>query len=246
MTKKMTVHLIGLTATILLLSGVSLVRAKGLPTAWQIINGLTWNGTSPEGEPQILQFTFDNGLDGWTTGHMGGEYDSAEWSEDHGNPPGSVRLDGSDLGASDGQPNSWMSRVITLPANFDLLYFETKANVDGALRVRLVDEGGTSHILLPWEVLAGESWRERTANIAPYAGQTVTLYFEQGDNDVGNGEHRYVDNVILCESISIELVDQAGNGDAGCVQPALNDKNFLPFFTAGDAPLVQAAPSPAP
>lgn len=151
-------------------------------------------------EPQILQFSFDEGLEGWTPGHMGGEYDSAKWSDDHGNPPGSVRLDGSDLGTSDGQPNAWMSRSITLPSDFDLLYFETKANMDGALRVRLVDDDGASHILLPWEVLAGDTWRERTADIGLCAGQLVTLYFEQGDNDVGNGEHRYVDNVILCQS----------------------------------------------
>ncbi|MFW6098272.1 MAG: hypothetical protein ACOC9Z_09345 [Chloroflexota bacterium] len=122
-----------------------------------------------------------------------------------------------------------MSRPVALPSNFDLLYFETKANVDGALRVRLVDDDGASHILLPWEVLAGDSWRERTANIAAFAGQTLTLFFEQGDNDVGNGEHRYVDNVKLCESTS-------------CVQAPLGEETYLPFFTVKSLTIIKAAP----
>lgn len=169
-------------------------------------------------EPEILRFTFDEGLQGWTVGHVGGEYDSAEWSDDEGNPPGSVRLDGSDLGAPDGQPNAWMTKTVTLPATFDLLYFETRAEVDGALRVRLVDAAGDSHTLLDWEVLAGEAWRERTADIGPYAGQTVTLTFEQGDNDVGVGEHRYVDNITLCERA--EPVPTAADrpASANCIQ----------------------------
>ena len=40
-------------------------------------------------------------------------------------------------------------------------------------------------------------WESREADIAAFAGQTVTLYFEQGDNDVGIHEQRYIDNIQL-------------------------------------------------
>ncbi len=114
--------------------------------------------------------------------------------------------------------------------------------MDGALRVRLVDDDGASHILLPWEVLAGDSWRQRTADIAAFAGQTVTLFFEQGDNDVGNGEHRYVDNVILCEGATPSPTLQASAAIANCVQPPLGEATYLPFFTVEHLPFFQAAP----
>lgn len=217
-------------ATIFLLASVALAQTE-TPTSDR---GLVGDGSfennstmTPNGEPLFIQFTFDEGLEGWATGHMGGEYDSAEWSDDHGNPPGSVRLDGSDLGNPDGQPNSWMTRTVTLAANFDLLTFDTRAEMDGALRVLLVDAGGASHTLLDWEVLEGEEWRERTADIGPYAGQTVTLTFEQGDNDLGIAEHRYVDNVILCQSADPDPTATSAN----CVQPSVGgNENFLPFF----------------
>lgn len=221
-------------AAVLLLASVALAQTDTSTITWETVDGDGfWSSstTTPQGEPLILQFTFDEGLEGWTTGHMGGEYDSAEWSDDHGNPPGSVRLDGSDLGNPDGQPNSWMTNTVTIPASFDLLAFETRAEIDGALRVRLVDAGGASHTLLDWEVLAGEEWRERTADIGPYAGQTVTLIFEQGDNDAGIAEHRYVDNVILCESAAPQPTADASAVNANCVQPVLDYGNHLPFFT---------------
>jgi hypothetical protein len=73
-------------------------------------------------------------------------------------------------------------------------------------------------MLLDWEVLEGVAWRERTADIGPYAGQTVTLYFEPGDNDVGVGEHRYVDNVILCEQMPTVPTAPASVTNANCVE----------------------------
>ncbi len=59
------------------------------------------------------------------------------------------------------------------------------------------DGSGGSHLLLDWEVLAGETWQSRAVSLAAFEGQTVTLYFEQGDNQEGFGEHRYVDNVRI-------------------------------------------------
>jgi hypothetical protein len=89
------------------------------------------------------------------------------------------------------------------------LSFQTSAHnrvgADSALRVRLVKDG-VSHTLLDWEVLTSLSVSEtnlfytfvdRTANIAAFAGQTVTIFFEQGDNDDGIHEQRYLDNIRI-------------------------------------------------
>jgi hypothetical protein len=71
----------------------------------------------------------------------------------------------------------------------------------GRLRVRLVDARGTSHTLVNWETSRASAraatWAGRTAALAAYAGQTVTLYFEQDDGGAGHGERRWVDNVVI-------------------------------------------------
>jgi hypothetical protein len=149
-----------------------------------------------------ILFTFDQDLDGWSTGVAStGLFNSVLWQSRDG---GIVKLDGSDGGTSDGQPNSWMFRSIDLPADVTTLRFDTsphnRAGATGALRVRLHD-GATFHTLLNWEVLTGIEgqllWTSRQADIAAYAGQTVTIYFEQGDNDIGVNEQRYIDNVSI-------------------------------------------------
>lgn len=87
--------------------------------------------------------------------------------------------------------------------------------------------GGAAHTLLDWEVLEGESWREQTPDIGPYAGQTVTFIFEQGDNDVGVGEHRYVDNVTLCQQAEPMPTIANGPTSASCVRTAVT---YLPVI----------------
>jgi hypothetical protein len=81
---------------------------------------------------------------------------------------------------------------------------EAGHNRDGAdanLRVRLVDEGGTSHTLRDWEEFTGSegvrNWEERTVSIAAFAGQTVTLFFEQDDNGPGTHEQIYLDEIRI-------------------------------------------------
>jgi hypothetical protein len=147
-------------------------------------------------------FTFPNDLEGWSTGvAVTGMFNDVVWMDRDG---GFVKLDGSDGGTSDGQPNSWMFRSIEIPAGATTLAFDTsphnRGGATGALRVRLED-GTTSHTLLDWEVLTGVEgefvWAAREVGIAEFAGQTVTVYFEQGDNDIGQHEQRYIDNVSI-------------------------------------------------
>jgi len=57
---------------------------------------------------------------------------------------------------------------------------------------------GSLVTLLPWAGLTNKNtWFTLTASLANYAGQTVTLYFEQMDGGQGNGEYRYVDNIAV-------------------------------------------------
>ena len=155
-------------------------------------------------EAQIAEitFTFDDDLQGWSPGTSGKELDSVEHVDANG---GAVKLDGSDFGEPDGEPNSWIFRTIDLPLTVSTLRFETSADnnaeTDAELRVRLVDEIGESHTLLNWQVLTGQEgslrFVERQVDIAEFAGQAVTIYFEQGDNDVGIGELVYVDAITI-------------------------------------------------
>jgi hypothetical protein len=151
----------------------------------------------PDAGPAGLDFTFELDLEGWIPQHGDKEYDDALYLRDQGNPGGCAMLDGSDLGTPDAVPNSSLSRVIELPAGASAMKFDTRAAEDGALRVRLVDDVGASHTLLDWEVLSGPTWVSRIADLAVFGGQEVTIVFEQNDNDVGQGEMRYLDNIAI-------------------------------------------------
>jgi len=145
-----------------------------------------------------LAFDFGSTLQGWAGGTTGGPYDKAWWTSGSGKPPGALLLDGSDLGNPNTSPNSWFTRQVILPANTSALRFDTAANNDGLLRVRLQRPDGTFVTLLNWEKLTAiNTWFTRAVSLAPYAGQTVTLYFDQNDGGQGSGEYRYVDNVSI-------------------------------------------------
>lgn len=151
----------------------------------------------PDAGDDGLDFTFELDLEGWIADHGDKEYDRALFLPNEGNPGGCAMLDGSDLGSPDGDPNSSLSRVVELPETVATMKFDTRAAENGSLRVRLLDPGGTSHTLLDWEVLSGPTWVGRSAEIKDFAGQEVTIFFEQNDNDVGIGEMRYIDNIRI-------------------------------------------------
>ena len=161
---------------------------------------------APTGAENTIAFTFDADLDGWVPGIAGGGLDAVRWIDWGGQPEGAVEMDGSDFGTSDGQANAWIYQEIELPGDATTLKFQTSTHDrDGAnahLRVRLVDAGGVSHTLIDWEVgepgVEGQLvWIDKSVSIAAYAGQTVTIFFEQGDNDIGFHEQRYLDNIVI-------------------------------------------------
>jgi hypothetical protein len=145
-----------------------------------------------------LTYDFAVSLQGWTGWTNGGPFDKASWSPVAGNPAGTLRLDGSDIGSADSKPNSFFYRQVILPLNAEALCFDTRADNDGLLSVLLRKADGSFVPLLNWEKLtATNSWVNRTTSLANFVGQTVTLYFVQNDGGCGTGEARYVDNVAV-------------------------------------------------
>lgn len=143
-----------------------------------------------------LSFDFGSSAQGWVGYTSGWPDDQAYWTNTIGNPPGGLLMDGSHLGAQDTNMNSWFTRQIILPPNANTLSFDTLAVNDGLLQVQIQPPAGGLVTLLPWAGLSpANTWFTLTASLTNFAGQTVTLWFEQLDGGQGNGEARYVDNV---------------------------------------------------
>jgi len=162
---------------------------------------------SPEENDDILiSYNFTSDLEGWSIGTSGKQVDDVSWVDWGGDPPGCVKMDGSDFGTSDHLANSWIYKELTLDENHTTLTFLTsthdRANANAELRVRLIDANQNNHILIDWELgnpgVEDELvWIEKTADLSNFAGQTITLFFEQGDNDIGVHEQRYLDRIRI-------------------------------------------------
>jgi hypothetical protein len=156
----------------------------------------------PTPSTKYLVWNFETDLDGWSVGSGGNGWGTVTWLDKEG---GIVKLDGSDEGTLDGEPNSWLHKSITLPAKASILSFRTcphdRDGATGSLRVQLEADGGTRHTLLDWEQLTGVEgqyiWVNRSADIAEFAGKAVRIYFQQGDDDIGTHEQRYVDTIKI-------------------------------------------------
>lgn len=157
----------------------------------------------------LFRWTFGSDLEGWSEDSD----DSGGWgsvsmsnADSQNDAPddedGSVKLDGV---GDPGEPNAWIHRSVALPADAATMsYFAAGHDRNGGdanLRVRLVDGSGASHTLADWEeftgTAAGQTWESRSVSIAAYAGQTVTLFFEQDDNGPGSHEQIYLDEIKI-------------------------------------------------
>jgi hypothetical protein len=149
-------------------------------------------------------WTFENDLEGWQPGTTTSDeaWGSAEWRSYCGSDrdDGCVKLDGT---GDAGGPNAWIERTIALPAGATTLRALTTAHnrsgADSFYRVRLVDAGGTEHVLVDWATSSGSEdaydWFAIEASIAAFAGTTVTLFFEGADDGPGTHEQRYYDDI---------------------------------------------------
>jgi hypothetical protein len=157
------------------------------------------------GEAGLFEFRFDSDLEGWESGTTSDGWGTAEWREWCGNdrPEGCVKLDGV---GGEGVANAWIYKAFDLPGEVTTLELETAAhNRDGAdseYRIRIVDESGTETILRDWTAHSGAeadiySWQRVSLGISAFAGRSVTIYLEGGDNGPGAHEQTYYDNVMI-------------------------------------------------
>jgi hypothetical protein len=148
-----------------------------------------------------LFFDFVTGLQGWAPTDAGGPFDSAVHLE---RDTGVVKLDGTDS-PDDTEPNSWISRTVTIPAAATTLQLDVsahdRAGANALYRVRLTDGGGAPHTLIDWTEKSGIegdlTFSTVTTDITAFAGQSVTLFLEQDGNAPGEHEQIYYDNVWI-------------------------------------------------
>lgn len=148
-----------------------------------------------------LSFDFDSSAQNWFAQTAGGAADQALWSSTAGNSKGALVLNGSDFGKTNSTPNAFFARQIILPVNATDLTFQTRADNDGLLCVQIRGTNGSLATLLDWEKLAATNvWQTRSTSLTNYAGQTVTLYFEQNDGGQSSSKARYLDNITISTS----------------------------------------------
>lgn len=143
---------------------------------------------------------FDSTSDNWFFSTKGGKYDFAGFNSDFGNPPGSIKLDGSDFGVSDHQANSWMYKTFILPEEATSLSFDIRSSDDkhgGEFRVLIKDAHNVTYILQEWNPIVSSKWQHKIYDISKFAGQIVTIFIEQGDKDNGIGEMLWIDNFLI-------------------------------------------------
>lgn len=162
--------------------------------------------TAPVSPVRPLVWTFDDDLEGWQarTTVSTEAWGSAQWREFCGSDraDGCVKLDGT---GDAGGPNAWIERTVDLPAAATTLRALTtshnRAGADSWYRVRLVDAGGTEHVLVDWASSSSSAeayaWFTIEASIAAFAGTTVTLFFEGADDGPGSNEQRYYDDISI-------------------------------------------------
>lgn len=168
------------------------------------------DGGATDSDSVLIRWTFGDDLEDWEAGtdQSGGWGDVAMSNHDalpdaSDEDDGSVKLDGT---GDPGEPNAWIyNNDLALPDDAaTLAYYAAGHDRDGGdsnLRVRLVDGSGTGHTLSDWEEFTGSegehNWEERMVSVAAYAGQTVTLFFEQDDNGPGSHEQIYLDEIRI-------------------------------------------------
>lgn len=149
-----------------------------------------------------LKWTFDNDLEGWQVEERSRDnfpWGGVSWNSREG---GVVLFDGVGY---DGSPNSWIYIQVDLPSDARELRYRSSAHDrgDGAasLRIRLEPVGGSLETIQDWEELStgaeGFDWVNATVNIAAWAGQTVTLFFEHADIDGGGNNQRWLDDIEI-------------------------------------------------
>jgi hypothetical protein len=169
--------------------------------------GGAWSGAAAA---PALKWTFNSGLQGWSSGRSGapGSSDWGKVSIERQGSNGYVRLDGNGDPAN---PNAWIFRTIQLPKTAKTVKYDISADdvpgsdagfeiaIESGGKTTILDKGNARNIV-PNRL----TFRTHSLDISEWAGKTVTLYFMQNDNGV-NGvihdpdfdEQLYYDNIEI-------------------------------------------------
>ena len=167
-------------------------------------------------------FTFDNYLDyeGWEK-HIGSKvYDYVSFSGEpwqystavrttvDGGSGYSIRLDGSDYGNVDSNPNSSIYSKLKVPnsdkARFSFFIRGGAYGFDADYRVRIItNKNGTPELLSldkAWTAAGDDDWIEVCYDVSEYKNQEVVFIIEQNSTTrEGDGEILYIDNISIGE-----------------------------------------------
>lgn len=174
--------------------GVSVRRLQGdLPTDWlhDPYDRETFINVNPF-------FDFRTGSQGWRSVNLEGSAVHLTRST------GVMKLDGVDESGDDDLPNASIERTLAIPPNATTLEFDVSAHdrqgADARYRVRVTPDGAGESILIDWTVKSGVegslTFEAVSTDLSAYAGQSVTLHFDQDANGAAN-EQIYIDNVWI-------------------------------------------------
>ena len=154
-----------------------------------------------------IRFRFDSDLEGWIPGSFGVAEGAPPWAWtrwDYQGGKGVVNMDGRDA-AADTVPNATLTRTIDLPPGVTTITYDVAAHnrPESNVRYRLLINGQ----VIRDAVVVGTDppnfvYFTRTIDISAFAGQTVTVRFEQHDNGSngvfpGSSKHLYIDNIRI-------------------------------------------------
>jgi hypothetical protein len=154
-----------------------------------------------------IRFTFDSDLEGWSVTNSGTPDGTPPWAYtiwDSQSGKGVVNMDGRDT-QLDSEPEATISKSIALPSGVTTMSFEVSAHnrPDSHVGYRVLVNG---QILLNAVIVGPEPpafrYVTRTVDISAFAGQTVTIQFQQHDNGSngnfpGSSKHLYIDNIRI-------------------------------------------------
>jgi hypothetical protein len=158
-----------------------------------------------------IQWSFDNGLDGWVAGCSGNWDSEAAWQADAYGKNGVVVIPACNLGED---KFSWIEKKVVMPDwdsmkikffRHSAVYSEfAKQWTDGLLKVMIKSPGAQNTV---YEKLYSGEWGTETADLSRYKGQTVIIRFEnhgagnvrlrQSTSSLCDAEDAIIDDISL-------------------------------------------------
>lgn len=233
-------------------TGPALLRANGGLLALDA--SILFNVTVAAGDaatPDVLTYDFATGLMGWAPGASCLDQNQPDWGQVVVQEQMFV-LNGRGPAGNAGVPNAWVSKVLNIPANATALQFDAAAHfftgVDSRLTARVLD-GGVSTVIFDRVLVSPANSRVFStyfAELTPWAGKTVRIFFEQDDNGFptgaypGSHEQVWMDNIRVIAGIP-PVVTASCPGPRSQQTGGGSTKRFAQTFTAQHSGIITRA-----